>query len=95
MTTAYRIAVTLVSSQAGLLEDTVERARCQIVAELAWNGHPAGLGGMLELTMATPNCDKEPPVIMQQTEQGTHFHPPTLPLAPSLQCSKTFARNWF
>jgi hypothetical protein len=46
---------------AGLLEHTVERARCQIVAELAWNGHPAGLGGMLELTMATAICDKDHP----------------------------------
>ena len=91
MTTAYRIAVTLVSSQAGLLEDTVERAGCQIVAGLAWNGDPARLGGMLELTMATANCDKEPPVIMQQTEQGSHFHPPTLTLAPFLQRSRTRA----
>lgn len=93
MTTAYRIAVTLISSQAGLLEDTVERARCQIVAGLARNGHPASLGGMLELTMATANCDKEPPIIMQQTEQGTHFHPPTLPLAPFLERSRAFARD--
>jgi hypothetical protein len=48
---------------------------------------------MLELSMATANCDKEPPIIMQQTEQGTHFHPPTLALAPSLQRSKAFARD--
>jgi len=93
MTTAYRITVTLVSSEARLLEDTVERARCQIVAGLARNGDPAKLRGVLELTMATANCNKEPPIIMQQTEQGTHFHPPTLPLAPSLQRSKALARD--
>lgn len=91
MTTAYRIAVTLVSPQTSLLEDTLEGARCQIVAGLARNRHSARFGGMLELTMATANCDKEPPIIVQQAEQGTHFHPPTLPLAPFLQCSKAFA----
>jgi hypothetical protein len=66
MTTAYRIAVTLVSPQAGLLEDTVESAWCQIVAGLAWNSHPARLGGMFELTMAPARSDKEPAVM--QTE---------------------------
>jgi hypothetical protein len=48
---------------------------------------------MLELTMATANCDKDPPIIMQQTEHGTHFHAPTLPLPPSLLRSKAFARE--
>src|SRR5688572_24357827 len=61
MTTAYRIAIALISSQTGLLEDTVERAGGQIVAGLARNGHPARLGGMLELTMATAICDKDHP----------------------------------
>jgi len=39
---------------------------------------------VLELTVATACCDKEPTVVAQAAQQLTHFHPPTLALAPSI-----------
>jgi hypothetical protein len=39
---------------------------------------------VLELSMATPRRDQEPPIVVEEAQQVTHFHSPTLELAPSL-----------
>jgi hypothetical protein len=39
---------------------------------------------VLELSMATPRRDQEPAVVVEEAQQVTHFHSPTLELAPSL-----------
>ena len=81
MTTAYRIAVTLISPETCLLENTVQRARSQIVAAFSRDRHPPGLSQVLELTVTPARRDQEPAVVVQKTQQLTHFHPPTLRLA--------------
>ncbi len=41
--------------------------------------------GRRKLTMTATSCDQVPPVVVQETQQLTHFHPPTLELAPSFE----------
>lgn len=71
------------SFQARLLEDTVERARSQIVAGFPRNRYPARFRQVLELTVTAPRRYQEPSVVVQQAQQFTDFHPPTLELAAS------------
>ena len=52
----------------GLLENTVESARCQTVAGFSWMVHPPGLRQVLELTMTPARRDWEPAVAVQKAE---------------------------
>jgi hypothetical protein len=54
--------------QTRLLEDTVQRARCQIVAWFAWNGNSPELYAVLELAVTTPGRYQIPPVLAQHPQ---------------------------
>ena len=53
--------------QARLLQDTVERAGCQIIARLAGHRHPTWLRRMLELSVASTSSMQIPAIIMQHS----------------------------
>ena len=57
-----------------MLEDTVLRARGQIIAWLTRNCHPPRLGRVLELAMATVLRDLEPAILLQELKDLGDFH---------------------
>ena len=72
------------SLQTRLLEDTVQSARCQVVARLAGNRDSAGLGGMRELAMASANGDDLPAIGVQLAEDFADLHHARISGAPDI-----------
>src|ERR1035441_6874908 len=60
--------------QTRLLQDTVERAGCQIVARLAGHRHPTWLRRMLELSVGSTSGMQIPAIIMQHSWDIGHLH---------------------
>ena len=60
--------------QAGLLENAVERADCQIIAALAGNGHAARPFAVLELMMAATRRDESPTILFEHPDHFADLH---------------------
>ena len=63
-----------------MFKDTVQRARSQISAGFARNGHPTRLATMLELPMAATGDDQNPPIVLKLFQYLGYFHVARLPL---------------
>jgi hypothetical protein len=59
---------------AGLLKDTIQRSRRQVITGFARNGHAAWFGEVLELTVAAFRCDENPPIFAQSVQDIADLH---------------------
>lgn len=59
--------------QFGLLQDRVERARCQVIAVFAGNRHATGLDRMNELAVAAACSDQNPAIISKHSQDQSDF----------------------
>ncbi len=57
-----------------MLEDTVQRSRCEIVIEAVRHRYTPGFLGVPVLTMTSPGMDKPPAVDLQKRDSLTYFH---------------------
>ena len=74
--TVHRTLPSLRPSQAGLLQDTAQRAGCQIVTWVSGNCNAPQLGRMLVLAMAPLRHKKEPAIVLYQPNDISDLHPP-------------------
>jgi hypothetical protein len=61
-------------SPTGLLKDTIQRSRRQVIAGFACNGHTTRFRLVLELSMAALGCDEEPAIFLQFVQYIADFH---------------------
>jgi hypothetical protein len=60
--------------QTSLFQDTVSRAGCQIVTQLAGDRDPTGLRAMLQLAVTSALHHFKPTVVLQESHDVAHFH---------------------
>lgn len=73
MTMAYRILIRSFFPT-GLLKDTIQCARRQVVAEFTGKGHASWFGGVFELPVAAYRRDEIPTIISQFVHDLANFH---------------------
>jgi hypothetical protein len=61
-----------------LLEDAVLSTWSQIIARLARNSDPSGLGAVFELAMAASLRSQKPAVLLQEAEDLSYLHPASI-----------------
>jgi fructose-1,6-bisphosphatase len=61
-------------SPTGLLQDTIQSSRRQVIAGFACNGHTTRLRLMLELSVAAFGCDEEPAIFSQFVQYIADIH---------------------
>jgi hypothetical protein len=62
------------SAESRLLQDTVERARSQMITWFAWHGHPAWLVRVLVLAMATAGDNEIPAIFLENPQHLGDLH---------------------
>jgi hypothetical protein len=68
--------------QTKLLQDAVEGSRRQVIAWLARDRDATGFRRVLELAMAAPRGDQEPPVALKHPRDFADFHPASVTADP-------------
>ena len=67
-------ALLVIDVQVGVVGDAFERAWGQLITGLSCNRNPAGLGWVLELTVAAAGCHQGPAIRHQHTNDLPHLH---------------------